>query len=192
MHTLGLALLILVGMAAWLLFAHHDSKCRTIDGTARTSTTVDRRNAALYLTVALACSAIAGPTMWMGVMRDATVPRAVDLQVQPPDAPLYDFRIEGKHFRVTHPGGHVSTDEFFVPLDQPVHVLITADEDCTLTIPAMRVTRHLHAGAANTLWFEATKLGTYRLALSGAPPATAFVHGTVHVLTAERLAEQLR
>jgi heme/copper-type cytochrome/quinol oxidase subunit 2 len=145
---------------------------------------------ALYLVVALLCSAIGGPPMWQ---RLAAVRSPVALEAMPPDVPCYDVHIGRTGIQITRPDGGVQTDDLYVPVHQPVHVIITSAEECTFAIPAMRVSRRVRAQEPHTVWFEATKVGTHPLVCRGGQDALAFeVRGTVHVLTAPDFAARTR
>ncbi|MBA2605009.1 MAG: cytochrome c oxidase subunit II [Acidobacteria bacterium] len=67
-------------------------------------------------------------------------------------------------WKVQHMGGQREINELHVPIGRPVK-LIMGSEDVihSFYIPAFRVKADVIPGRYNTLWFEATKPGTYHL-----------------------------
>ncbi len=83
-----------------------------------------------------------------------------------PPANAMDIYVVGKQWmwKVQHMDGQREINELHVPVGQPVK-LIMGSEDVihSFYIPAFRVKADVIPGRYNTLWFEATKPGTYHL-----------------------------
>src|ERR1700723_1740267 len=82
----------------------------------------------------------------------------------PPNA--MNIYVVGKQWmwKVEHPGGQHEINELHVPINQPVQLtLISQDVFHSFSVPAFRVKREVIPGRYNTVWFEATQVGTYHL-----------------------------
>jgi cytochrome c oxidase subunit 2 len=67
-------------------------------------------------------------------------------------------------WKVEHPGGQHEINALHVPTGQPVQLtLISQDVFHSFSVPAFRVKREVIPGRYTTVWFEATKPGTYHL-----------------------------
>lgn len=67
-------------------------------------------------------------------------------------------------WKAEHPGGQHEIDALHVPTGRPVQVtLISQDVFHSFSIPAFRVKREAIPGRYTTVWFQATKPGTYHL-----------------------------
>ena len=82
----------------------------------------------------------------------------------PPNA--LNIYVVGKQWmwKVEHPGGQHEIDELHVPTGRAVQLtLISQDVFHSFSIPAFRVKREAIPGRYTSVWFEATKPGTYNL-----------------------------
>jgi len=83
-----------------------------------------------------------------------------------PPANAMEIQVVGKQWmwKVQHPTGVREINEMHVPIGRPVRVTL-ASEDVIhdYSIPAFRVKMDAVPGKYTTLWFEATKVGTYHL-----------------------------
>jgi cytochrome c oxidase subunit 2 len=70
-------------------------------------------------------------------------------------------------WKVEHPGGQREIDALHVPVDKTIR-LVLASEDVihSFFVPAFRIKRDAVPGTFETVWFKATKTGTYRLECS--------------------------
>lgn len=83
----------------------------------------------------------------------------------PPDNAM-NIYVVGKQWmwKAEHPGGQHEIDALHVPLGRPIQLtLISQDVFHSFSIPAFRVKREAIPGRYTTVWFEATKVGTYHL-----------------------------
>jgi cytochrome c oxidase subunit II len=91
--------------------------------------------------------------------------RVFFLQVQPP-ANALQMTATAKQWmwRFQHPEGQREINTLHVPTGQPIKIeMIAEDVLHSLYIPAFRTKMDLVPGRYTTLWFEATKPGTYHL-----------------------------
>ena len=91
--------------------------------------------------------------------------RVFFLQARPP-ADALEITATGKQWmwRFQHPEGQREINMLHVPSGQPVRIeMISEDVLHSLYIPAFRTKMDLVPGRYTTLWFEATKPGTYHL-----------------------------
>jgi cytochrome c oxidase subunit 2 len=82
----------------------------------------------------------------------------------PPNA--MQVYVVGKQWmwKAEHPGGQHEIDALHIPTGRPVQVtLISQDVFHSFSIPAFRVKREAIPGRYTTVWFQATKPGTYHL-----------------------------
>ena len=83
-----------------------------------------------------------------------------------PPAGAMEIYVVGKQWmwKIQHAGGQREINELHVPIGRPVK-LIMGSEDVihSFYIPAFRVKADVIPGRSNTLWFTATKPGTYHL-----------------------------
>ena len=83
-----------------------------------------------------------------------------------PPANAMNIYVVGKQWmwKAEHPGGQHEINALHVPLGQAVQLtLISQDVFHSFSIPAFRVKREAIPGRYTTVWFEATKTGTYHL-----------------------------
>ncbi|HWG59689.1 MAG TPA: cytochrome c oxidase subunit II [Candidatus Acidoferrales bacterium] len=84
---------------------------------------------------------------------------------RPPAASTEVFVI-GKQWmwHIQHPEGPREIDELHVPVDEPIKVTITSQDVIHgFYIPAFRVKKDALPGRYTSIWFQATKIGTYHL-----------------------------
>ncbi len=91
---------------------------------------------------------------------------ALFFRLSRPPADAIQMYAIGKQWmwKVQHPGGQREINQLHVPVGRPVR-LTMASEDVihSFFIPAFRVKQDVLPGRFTTLWFEATKAGTYHL-----------------------------
>ncbi len=83
-----------------------------------------------------------------------------------PPTNAMNIYIVGKQWmwKAEHPGGQHEIDALHVPIGRPVQLtMISQDVFHSFSIPAFRVKREVIPGRYTTVWFEATKAGTYHL-----------------------------
>jgi cytochrome c oxidase subunit 2 len=74
--------------------------------------------------------------------------------------------VTGKQWmwKVEHPEGQREINELHVPLGRPVKLTMTSEDVIhDFFVPAFRVKKDVLPGRYTTLWFEATKIGTFHL-----------------------------
>lgn len=84
---------------------------------------------------------------------------------RPPEDAL-EIYVIGKQWmwKTQHPNGKREINELHVPLNQPIKLVMTSQDVIhSFYIPAFRVKQDVVPGKYTTLWFEATKTGTYHL-----------------------------
>ena len=77
-----------------------------------------------------------------------------------------DIYVVGKQWmwKVQHPDGKREINELHVPVNQPVRLTLASEDVIhAFSVPAFRIKRDVVPGRYNTMWFEATKAGEYRL-----------------------------
>ena len=82
----------------------------------------------------------------------------------PPNA--MNIYIVGKQWmwKAEHPGGQHEINALHIPLGRPIQLtLISQDVFHSFSIPAFRVKREAIPGRYTTVWFQATKVGSYHL-----------------------------
>lgn len=82
----------------------------------------------------------------------------------PPNA--MNIYVVGKQWmwKAEHPGGQHEINALHIPINKPVQLtMISQDVFHSFSIPAFRVKREVIPGRYTTVWFEATKPGTYHL-----------------------------
>jgi cytochrome c oxidase subunit II len=67
-------------------------------------------------------------------------------------------------WKIEHPGGQREIDALHIPVDKTIR-LVMASQDVihSFFVPAFRIKRDVVPGTYETLWFKATKIGTYQL-----------------------------
>src|ERR1700720_2377567 len=84
---------------------------------------------------------------------------------EPPKGAMEIF-VTGKQWmwKVEHPEGQREINELHVPLGRPVKLTMTSEDVIhDFFVPAFRVKKDVFPGRFTTLWFEATKVGTFHL-----------------------------
>jgi len=84
---------------------------------------------------------------------------------EPPKGSLEIF-VTGKQWmwKVEHPEGQREINEMHVPLGRPVKLTMTSEDVIhDFFVPAFRVKKDVLPGRYTTMWFEATKVGTFHL-----------------------------
>jgi cytochrome c oxidase subunit 2 len=82
----------------------------------------------------------------------------------PPNA--MNIYIVGKQWmwKAEHPGGQHEINALHIPIGRPIQLtLISQDVFHSFSIPAFRVKREAIPGRYTTVWFQATKVGSYHL-----------------------------
>lgn len=88
----------------------------------------------------------------------------LDAQRSPADT--LDLFVVGKQWmwKVYHPEGRREINEMHVPLGQPVRlIMISEDVIHSFFVPAFRRKQDVLPGRYTSMWFEASRLGTYHL-----------------------------
>jgi cytochrome c oxidase subunit 2 len=83
----------------------------------------------------------------------------------PPPGELQIY-VVGKQWmwKMEHPGGQREIDALHVPVNTTVRlVLASQDVIHSFFVPAFRIKRDVVPGTLETVWFKATKVGTYRI-----------------------------
>lgn len=83
----------------------------------------------------------------------------------PPDDAL-EITVVAKQWmwKVQHPEGQSEIDELHVPAGQPIKLVMTSQDVIhDFFVPAFRVKKDVLPGRYTTVWFEATKPGSYQL-----------------------------
>ena len=83
-----------------------------------------------------------------------------------PPANAMDIYVVGKQWmwKVQHPEGVREINEMHVPINRPVRITLGSEDVLhDYSIPAFRVKMDAVPGKLTTLWFEATKVGTYHI-----------------------------
>src|SRR6202521_3870409 len=84
---------------------------------------------------------------------------------EPPPGAMEIF-VTGKQWmwKVEHPEGQREINELHVPLGRPVKLTMTSEDGLhDFFVPAFRVKKDVLPGRYSSLWFEATKVGTFHL-----------------------------
>lgn len=88
----------------------------------------------------------------------------LDMHAAPDHA--IEVNVVGKQWmwKVQHPTGQQEINELHVPVDRPVKLIMTSEDVIhDFFVPAFRVKQDVLPGRYTTLWFEATRPGSYRL-----------------------------
>jgi cytochrome c oxidase subunit II len=83
-----------------------------------------------------------------------------------PPAASSEIYVIGKQWmwHIQHPEGVREINELHVPVDTPIKVVMTSQDVIhDFYIPAFRVKKDVLPGRYTSIWFEATKVGTYHL-----------------------------
>lgn len=85
-------------------------------------------------------------------------------QTPPSDAVEYFGTGKQWMWKIQHPEGHREINRLHVPVGQPIKLTLTSEDVIhSFYIPAFRVKNDVLPGRYTTVWFEATKTGTYHL-----------------------------
>lgn len=88
-----------------------------------------------------------------------------DLHQPPADALEVDVVGKQWMWKFQHPGGQSEIDQLHVPAGEPVRLnMISNDVIHSMYIPALRIKQDVLPGRYTSLWFNANRPGTYRLA----------------------------
>jgi cytochrome c oxidase subunit 2 len=116
-------------------------------------------------------------------------------RVRPPAGALHILGL-GKQWMWTfqHPGGQREIDELHVPIGRPVVVeLASQDVIHSFFVPAFRVKQDAVPGMSTSVWFEATRPGTYQLFCAEfCGTQHSEMHGEVVALEPERFTAWLQ
>jgi len=116
-------------------------------------------------------------------------------RVRPPPNALHILGL-GKQWmwRFEHPGGQREIDELHIPTGRPVVVeLASQDVIHSFFVPAFRVKQDAVPGMSTSVWFEATKPGTYQLFCAEfCGTQHSEMHGDVVAMEPERFATWLQ
>jgi cytochrome c oxidase subunit 2 len=88
----------------------------------------------------------------------------IEMQKAPADA--LKFYVIGKQWmwKIEHPEGKGEIDELHVPVNVPVRLILTSQDVIhSFYVPDFRVKADALPGRYTTLWFKATRVGTYPL-----------------------------
>jgi cytochrome c oxidase subunit 2 len=83
-----------------------------------------------------------------------------------PPAEATEYFVVGKQWmwKFQHPDGHREINDLHVPVGRPVKFTMTSEDVLhSLYFPSMRVKADVLPGRYTTVWFEATKVGTYHI-----------------------------
>lgn len=83
-----------------------------------------------------------------------------------PPANAMNIYVVGKQWmwKAEHPGGQHEINSLHVPVNKPIQLtLISQDVFHSFSVPAFRVKREAIPGRYTTVWFEATRPGTYHI-----------------------------
>ena len=82
----------------------------------------------------------------------------------PPNAMEIHIVAKQWMWKAQHPDGRAEIDELHVPLGQPIKLLLTSQDVIhDFFVPAFRIKTDVLPGRYMTVWFEASKTGTFRL-----------------------------
>jgi cytochrome c oxidase subunit 2 len=85
--------------------------------------------------------------------------------IRPPEGAV-EYFVVGKQWmwKFQHPEGKREINDLHVPVGQPIKLTMTSEDVIhSLFIPAFRVKADVVPGRYSTLWFEATRTGTYHI-----------------------------
>ncbi len=83
-----------------------------------------------------------------------------------PPADATEYFVVGKQWmwKLQHPEGNREINELHVPLGQPIQLTMTSEDVIhSFYVPAFRIKADVLPGRYTTVWFEATKAGSYQL-----------------------------
>ena len=87
-------------------------------------------------------------------------------RIYSPPTNAMNIYVVGKQWmwKAEHPGGQHEINSLHVPINRPIQLtLISQDVFHSFSVPAFRVKREAIPGRYTTVWFEATKPGTYHI-----------------------------
>lgn len=88
------------------------------------------------------------------------------INLQEPPAGAYEVQVIGKQWmwKFQHPSGVREINELHVPAGSPVKLIMTSQDVIhSLYVPALRLKQDVVPGRYTTMWFDATKPGTFAL-----------------------------
>ena len=77
-----------------------------------------------------------------------------------------ELHVVGKQWmwKIQHPEGRHEIDELHIPVNQPIKLVMTSQDVIhAFLFPAFRVKQDVVPGRYSSIWFQATRIGTYRL-----------------------------
>ncbi len=88
----------------------------------------------------------------------------MDIRTVPDNAREYFATGKQWMWKIQHPEGHREINQLHIPAGVPIKMTMTSEDVIhSFFIPAFRVKQDVLPGRYTTLWFEATKPGTYHL-----------------------------
>lgn len=151
--TLFVGLCFIGVLAVWIYFG---VRYRKQEGEDRKS--IHTENMALEIKVSIILMIIA-----MGIFAWGT--KLYFVYATAPENTL-DINVIGKRWmwKIQHPNGKREVNELHVPLGQPVKLTMTSQDVIhSFYVPAFRVKQDVLPARYTTLWFEANKIGIYKL-----------------------------
>ena len=118
---------------------------------------------------------------------------SLDMTVAPANALRYKIVAKQWDWFITHPGDFVAVNnEMYVPVNTPVKLEMESQDVLhAFFVPAFRVKRDVLPGRYQTLWFEATEIGSYDIFCAEyCGMDHSQMRGTVHVVSQEVYDEQ--
>jgi cytochrome c oxidase subunit 2 len=115
----------------------------------------------------------------------------VHMAESPKDADVVYVDAKQWMWKFTYPGGRSANDVLTVPLGRPVKLVMTSrDVIHSFYVPAFRTKMDVIPGRYTTLWFQATKLGTYPIwCAEYCGVSHSLMRGEVNVLSQEDYAK---
>ena len=101
--------------------------------------------------------------LWVGIFVWGA---KIYLEVNTPPSEGMQFYVTGKQWmwKIQHPTGHAEINSLHVPVGEPVILtMISEDVIHDFFVPEFRVKNDVLPGRYTRVWFEATKVGTYKL-----------------------------
>ena len=107
-----------------------------------------------------------------------------DLERVPDDAVEYYAFGKQWMWKYQHPNGLREINDLTIPVDTPIKMTMTSEDVIhSFFVPAFRIKQDVLPGHYTTVWFEATKTGTYRqLCAEYCGSEHSLMGGKVHVL----------
>jgi cytochrome c oxidase subunit 2 len=88
----------------------------------------------------------------------------IHLRTEPADAREYFATAKQWMWKIQHPEGHREINTLHVPINVPIKLTMTSEDVIhSFFVPAFRVKQDVLPGRYTSVWFEATKVGSYHL-----------------------------